>query len=97
MFQKKIIVTILLIDIIILAVVTCSSPESNSPVVFRNKQDALNYIKSINDHYGIIGRPRFGKRISHFRFGKRNRGDEKRLFEENDSTSASNSNEIYKK
>lgn len=71
MFQKRIIVSILLIDIIILAVISCGSSESNSPIVFRNKQDALNYIKSINDHYGIIGRPRFGKRVSNFRFGKR--------------------------
>ena len=32
-----------------------------------NKQDIKNYMKQINDQFGIVGRPRFGKRY----FGKR--------------------------
>jgi hypothetical protein len=94
MFQKRIIISILIIDVIILAVVSCGSYESNSPIVFRNKQDALNYIKSINDHYGIIGRPRFGKRARNFRYGKR-AGSEKVADDASDSASASYSNENY--
>lgn len=32
------------------------------PPVFKNKQELYKYIKQINEYYGIVGRPRFGKR-----------------------------------
>lgn len=32
------------------------------PLVFKSKQELLNYIKKVNEYYAIVGRPRFGKR-----------------------------------
>ena len=32
------------------------------PLIFKTKQDLLNYIKKVNEYYAIAGRPRFGKR-----------------------------------
>ncbi|RNA04727.1 pro-neuropeptide Y-like isoform X1 [Brachionus plicatilis] len=32
------------------------------PAVFKSKKELIDYIKRVNEYYGKVGRPRFGKR-----------------------------------
>jgi hypothetical protein len=41
-----------------------TAEKSDRPLTFKTKQDLLKYIKKVNEHYAIAGRPRFGKRSS---------------------------------
>lgn len=36
--------------------------EVKPPIVFKNRQELMSYLKKLNEYYGIVGRPRFGKR-----------------------------------
>ena len=33
------------------------------PKIFRSKHELVEYINKINNYYGVVGRPRFGKRV----------------------------------
>ena len=50
------------IEIILADESKLAATSEQAPIVFKNKQAAINFIKLIHDHYGIVGRARFGKR-----------------------------------
>jgi hypothetical protein len=52
-------------EISIVQTASMSMPERpERPLVFKTKQDLLNYLKKINEYYAIAGRPRFGRKRS---------------------------------
>ena len=51
---------ILMVALILLIVSPSYSEDNGSP--FRTKEDLKSYMKHLHEQFGIVGRPRFGKR-----------------------------------
>jgi hypothetical protein len=53
-----------MVALILLIVSPSYSEDNGSP--FRTKEDLKSYMKHLHEQFGIVGRPRFGKRITNF-------------------------------
>ena len=56
--------TILIIKEVNLEMLNGLPERPERPRIFRSKQELVDYINKVNHYYGIVGRPRFGKRVA---------------------------------